>query len=177
MRCLRISRSISESRRIGRGVKSNKCCVVFICIVCVFIWFCSREGVTVCLSMIFSRVFMSSKYLTISNDKTIVKRECVEIGSGIIGAIRSVFFSAISASASANSAWRLGLNPDKAIEKYRCFLLFFFAVSLRTLRLCVEKACFTQSRQERKGRKVIVCKTRLTQRPESKTLSSLSCDF
>jgi hypothetical protein len=31
---------------------------------------------------------------------------------------------------------------------------FFFAFSLRTLRLCVKKAVFTRSRQERKGRKV-----------------------
>jgi len=33
------------------------------------------------------------------------------------------------------------------------FFAFFLVISLRTLRLCVKKARFTQSRQERKGRK------------------------
>jgi hypothetical protein len=43
MRCLRMSRSISERRSFGRGDKSNKCFVVFIVLLCVLVEFSSRK--------------------------------------------------------------------------------------------------------------------------------------
>src|SRR5947209_4064570 len=43
--------------------------------------------------------------------------------------------------------------PNYALEKLRLISSLSSCVSLRTLRLCAKKACFTQSRQERKGRK------------------------
>src|SRR6266550_1667656 len=47
------------------------------------------------------------------------------------------------------------VNSELRIRKTEVdFFAFFFVVSLRTLRLCVKKACFTQSRRKRKGRKV-----------------------